>query len=334
MGVECSTCRAIDQDKYEVDFPLLKKDLNDLFGNWSNEKVQWKIKPVDEDYLRMAYCLIAGCPTDFNCSPLKCIVVSNSADRHLLAAASNFDYNDVISAPVSIILCYDTKFYRDMPVLNTEMQLEDLLREDEEENLFLMTRNAHLQAGFFIMALKSLGLDVQFHDTVDLSAVDEVFCFNKFSQIDISQTPYRHQVEPKRSHLIEKVKHDSSVEEVQGQTSSEESSFEKNYVVHSITSPPRLQNTIHKSNTISERNVTIITPKRKKKDKSSRVAQWKSFLVISCGWPFDRTALKLAVNQQKKSYLKRNFESNETILLSKEVKTGCKKDSSAHFQIL
>lgn len=121
----------------------------------------WTDAPVARDKLVELYELMKFCPTSNNANPLRIVFVSGQEGRELLAKSMFGKNGDKVrAAPVTAILGYDTRFFERLPVLFPHDPKRSKMYTDNpalaEETAF---RNSSMQAGYFIVAARAVGLD-------------------------------------------------------------------------------------------------------------------------------------------------------------------------------
>ncbi len=123
------------------------------YNRWSNE-------PVPETTLRALYDLVKLGPTSVNCCPARFVFVAGATARATLAqCVSSGNVIKVEQAPVTVVIGMDEKFYEKVPFLFPQRpQAADLFKDPALARTHML-RNASLQAGYLIMAARSLGLD-------------------------------------------------------------------------------------------------------------------------------------------------------------------------------
>lgn len=132
--------------------------------------------PVSDDQLEAIYDLVRHAPTAMNTQPLRVVFVrSDEARSRLLPLVAEGNRKKSESAPVIAILAADTNFHEHLPKLlpmspNAKDNFADAkVREDRA--LF----NATLQAGYFILAVRAMGLDAGPMGGFNKNGVDEEF---------------------------------------------------------------------------------------------------------------------------------------------------------------
>src|SRR5262245_44739779 len=137
----------------------------------------WRPEPVPESLLREVYELARFGPTSANCSPMRIVFVRSAPAREqLLAAVNAGNVAKTRAAPVTAVLGYDLHFYERMPELFPHnpkagaVFAADPLKA--EETAF---RNASLQAAYFIVAARGLGLDCGPMSGFDRARIEAAF---------------------------------------------------------------------------------------------------------------------------------------------------------------
>lgn len=133
-------------------------------------------KPVTETQLRAIYELLKLGPTSANCQPLRIVwCVSQESKAKLAASASEKNAPKILSAPVTAILAMDTTFYDKLPELFPPADARSWFVANQALSDATAFRNSSLQAGYFIMAARALGLDTGPMSGFDATAVDRDF---------------------------------------------------------------------------------------------------------------------------------------------------------------
>jgi len=115
---------------------------------------------VPVELLREAYELARLGPTSANGSPARFVFLTTPRAKALLKpvlAPGNLD--KTMAAPVTVIIAWDTEFHEHLPRLFPQADMRSYFVGNKpltEENAF---RNSSLQAAYFILAARALGLD-------------------------------------------------------------------------------------------------------------------------------------------------------------------------------
>jgi 3-hydroxypropanoate dehydrogenase len=141
--------------------------------------VAWLNKPVPDGLLREVYDLTKLGPTSANTMPLRVVFVkSKEAKERLKPLLDAGNVEKTMAAPVTAIFAHDLKFYEHIPKLfPVAPQFKDIFAkpEAEERAKTHAFRNATLQAGYFIIATRALGLDCGPMSGFDNAKVDAEF---------------------------------------------------------------------------------------------------------------------------------------------------------------
>ncbi len=136
----------------------------------------WLDKDVPEALLKRALDYAKWGPTSANCSPLRVIFVrSKEAKARLAPAMSPNNLQKTLAAPTTAILSYDLDFHEHLPHLYPAADARSWFVGNPaliEETAF---RNGSLQAAYFILALRAVGLDCGPMSGFDRAAVDAEF---------------------------------------------------------------------------------------------------------------------------------------------------------------
>ena len=136
----------------------------------------WQARPVSEAMVESAFELACLGPTSANCQPLRLVLVrSPSAKERLLPCVSSGNYEKVRTAPITAIVAYDLEFFELLPRLYPHTDARGWFTTDPalaEETGF---RNSSLQGAYFILALRSQGLDCGPMSGFDAAKVDAAF---------------------------------------------------------------------------------------------------------------------------------------------------------------
>ncbi len=140
--------------------PVPEAGIKHLFTQARTHKF-YSDKPVPETLLRELYDIAKFAPTASNTCPMRLtFVVSDEEKEKLSAALMPGNVDKAASAPVVAIIAYDMKFYEALKTLAPHMEYPSrhaTMSETKLEEEAL--RNSSIQAGFLILAARSLGLD-------------------------------------------------------------------------------------------------------------------------------------------------------------------------------
>jgi 3-hydroxypropanoate dehydrogenase len=132
--------------------------------------------PVLDALLEEAVKLAKAGPTAVNSLPLRVVFVrSEEGKARLKPTLSPGNVDKTMAAPVTAILAYDTQFFEHLPRLFPHMDLKGYFAGDAQAAQATAEKNGTLQAGYFILALRALGLDAGPMAGFDNSKVDAEF---------------------------------------------------------------------------------------------------------------------------------------------------------------
>ncbi len=120
----------------------------------------WLPKRVSVETLREVYELARMGPTSANSTPARFVFLeSEAAKARLLPALAPLNVEKTKTAPVTVILAWDTEFHEKLPKLFPHADMRSYFVGKKaliDETAF---RNSSLQGGYFILAARAVGLD-------------------------------------------------------------------------------------------------------------------------------------------------------------------------------
>ncbi len=120
----------------------------------------WQNKPVNDQQLQQIYDLMKMGPTSANSCPARMVFVRSAQAKEKLKAcldAGNVDKS--MTAPVVAIIGMDLEFYEKLAVLFPHTDAKSWFVGKPDKITETAFRNSSLQGAYFIMAVRSLGLD-------------------------------------------------------------------------------------------------------------------------------------------------------------------------------
>jgi 3-hydroxypropanoate dehydrogenase len=137
----------------------------------------WLPRPVTDETLRNLYDLLKWGPTSANASPARfAFLRSKEAKERLRPALAPLNVEKTMTAPVTVIVAYDMKFYDHLPRLFPHNPGMAKLFENSPEMVETTAkRNSSLQGAYMIMAARALGLDCGPMSGFDRMKIDEEF---------------------------------------------------------------------------------------------------------------------------------------------------------------
>src|SRR5437660_9114140 len=137
----------------------------------------WQPRPVTDQTLRDLYDLLKWAPTSANATPARfAFLRSKEAKERLRPALAPLNVEKTMSAPVTVIIAYDMKFYEQLPRLFPHSPgMVGLFQGNPELAESTAKRNSSLQGAYLIMAARALGLDCGPMSGFDNATVDAAF---------------------------------------------------------------------------------------------------------------------------------------------------------------
>jgi 3-hydroxypropanoate dehydrogenase len=137
----------------------------------------WQDRPVTDQTLRDLYDLLKWAPTSANAAPARfAFLRTKEAKERLRPALAPLNVEKTMTAPVTVIVAYDLKFFDQLPKLFPQSPgMKQLFESNPELVEATAKRNSSLQGAYLIMAARALGLDCGPMSGFDPAKVDEEF---------------------------------------------------------------------------------------------------------------------------------------------------------------
>ena len=136
----------------------------------------WLDREVPDALLREAVELAKWGPTSANCCPMRIVFVrSREAKARLAPAMAAGNLEKTMAAPATAVLAYDLEFYEKLPRLYPAADARSWFAGNAPLIHETAFRNATLQAAYFLLALRALGLDAGPMSGFDNATVDAAF---------------------------------------------------------------------------------------------------------------------------------------------------------------
>jgi 3-hydroxypropanoate dehydrogenase len=142
--------------------------------------------PVSDDELAEVWELAKWGPSAANTQPLRVLFVrTDDARARLVEHMADGNKAKTLSAPVVAVLAVDTQFHEHIPaVLPFKPELREVFAANEEMATTTSRFNSALQAGYFILAVRAVGLAAGPMAGFDSAGVDsEFFADGRFKSI-------------------------------------------------------------------------------------------------------------------------------------------------------
>ena len=137
---------------------------------------KWQDRPVPDATLQALYDLLKWGPTSANSMPARFVFLRTPEGKEKLRPAlSAGNTEKTMTAPVTVIVAHDLKFYDRLPFLFPHADARSWFAGSERLAETTAFRNGTLQGAYLIMAARSLGLDTGPMSGFDNAKVDEAF---------------------------------------------------------------------------------------------------------------------------------------------------------------
>jgi 3-hydroxypropanoate dehydrogenase len=137
---------------------------------------RWRDIEVSDALLGELYDLMKMGPTSGNCCPARfAFIRTKEGKEKLRPALSSGNLEKTMSAPVTVIVAEDTRFYDQLPKLFPHADARSWFTSSPELAKETAFRNASLQGAYLIMAARALGLDAGPMSGFKTNLVDEAF---------------------------------------------------------------------------------------------------------------------------------------------------------------
>lgn len=149
----------------------------DLLFNAARTHYGWTDREVTEDQLRALYDISKMGPTSMNQQPMRVVFIRSDAAKDRLEPAL-FEANrpKMRTAPVTAIVAYDVNFWEELPnVFPPNPDAQEIFKNNATAAQVNAFRNGTLQGAYFMLAARSVGLDVGAMSGFDNAKVDEEF---------------------------------------------------------------------------------------------------------------------------------------------------------------
>jgi len=133
-------------------------------------------KPVPEDALRAAHELMKWGPTSANSQPMRILYLRSKESREKLRPAlSATNLDKTMKAPLVALVAYDTRFWENLPRMFHNPDAINWFKDKGAHTEINAFRNGTLQGGYYLLALRVVGLDCGAMSGFDLAKADAAF---------------------------------------------------------------------------------------------------------------------------------------------------------------
>jgi len=133
-------------------------------------------KPVPEDLLRAAHELMKWGPTSANSQPMRILYLRSKESREKLRPSlSATNLEKTMRAPLVALVAYDTRFWENLPRMFHNPDAINWFKDKGAHTEITAFRNGTLQGGYYLLALRAVGLDCGAMSGFDLAKADAAF---------------------------------------------------------------------------------------------------------------------------------------------------------------
>jgi 3-hydroxypropanoate dehydrogenase len=155
--------------------PISDEALDQLFREARTHSA-WRPEPVSADLLRKVYDLARLGPTSANSSPARFLFLTTpDAKARLKPALAPMNVEKTMTAPVTVIIAWDTEFHEMLPKLFPHADMRSYFVGNQALIHETAFRNSSLQAAYFILAARAYGLDCGPMSGFDANRVNQEF---------------------------------------------------------------------------------------------------------------------------------------------------------------
>lgn len=149
----------------------------DLLFRKARTHTVWQPRPVSDELLQELYEAAKWGPTSANSSPARFVFIrSAAAKERLRPALAPGNVEKTMTAPVTVIVAYDLKFYEKLPKLFPHSPgMREVFANNPQLVEQTARRNSSLQGAYLMLAARALGLDCGPMSGFDNAKVDEEF---------------------------------------------------------------------------------------------------------------------------------------------------------------
>jgi 3-hydroxypropanoate dehydrogenase len=137
----------------------LDDDVQDLLFREARTPHAFTDEEVSDEQIRALYELVKWAPTTMNSQPLRIVLVrSRGARERLMSHVFEGNRSKAESAPLIAVLAADTSFHDTLPITFPHRPAAREIFADEAHRTEVARSQAWLQAGYFILGVRALGL--------------------------------------------------------------------------------------------------------------------------------------------------------------------------------
>ncbi len=155
---------------------VLDQQSLDLLFNDARSHNGWQETAVSNEQLHQIYDLMKMGPTGANCCPARIhFVRSDEAKKQLISCVSEGNVEKCRTAPVVAVIGMDMEFYEKLPKLFPHTDARSWYVGNDKAIHDTAFRNSTLQAAYFMIAARSIGLDCGPMTGFDANKMNQAF---------------------------------------------------------------------------------------------------------------------------------------------------------------
>ena len=133
-------------------------------------------KPVPEELLRKAHDLMKWGPSSANSQPMRILYLRSKESREKLRPAlSATNLDKTMQAPLVALVAHDLQFWENLPRMFHNPAAINWFKDKGAHTEITAFRNATLQGGYYLLALRAVGLDCGAMSGFDNAKADAAF---------------------------------------------------------------------------------------------------------------------------------------------------------------
>ena len=148
----------------------------DLILRKARSHSDFEDRPVPESLLRAAHELMKWGPSSANSQPMRILYLRSKESREKLRPAlSATNLEKTMKAPLVALVAYDTQFWEHLPRMFHNPAAITWFKDKGAHTEITAFRNGTLQGGYYLLALRAVGLDGGAMSGFDLAKADAAF---------------------------------------------------------------------------------------------------------------------------------------------------------------
>lgn len=148
----------------------------DALFNTARTQNKWTDKAVTDADLHAIFDILKMGPTSANCSPARFVFIRTPEGREKLKPAlSAGNLEKTMTAPVTVVVAHDPKFYDKLPMLFPHADARAWFAGNDALANETAFRNGTLQGAYLMVAARAMGVDCGAMSGFDKSKVDSAF---------------------------------------------------------------------------------------------------------------------------------------------------------------